>query len=88
MAFDVAYKTVELLPAFFWTCDDCGRDNFDRGRTLMLESIDHADLPELGHMEGVKVWVEVGGSGTLVLTPRLVRCLHCAAEFEIDSSVT
>lgn len=37
-------KNVELHPAFFWICDDCGRDNFVRCRTLADEEVEVESL--------------------------------------------
>jgi hypothetical protein len=39
-------KTVELIPAYVWDCDHCGRENFQRAisRVLRPDSPDDADV--------------------------------------------
>jgi len=77
-------RTVELAQAFVWTCDDCGRDNFERGTVMPPGAINPAGIcmesPE--QAEAIQEWLESGGSGDFVMQPARVRCRHCNAEFE------
>jgi hypothetical protein len=77
-------RTVELFQAFLWTCDDCGRDNFERGITVAPESISREDLPVgVGiDTEAIQEWMENGCHGDWVTNPSKVRCSHCGSEFE------
>lgn len=77
-------RTVELVQAFVWTCDECGQDNFERAITLAPESIDPDDLPSTGGMdpEEVREWLEEGGQGVWVTAPTHVKCRHCGTEFD------
>jgi hypothetical protein len=79
-------RTVELLRAFLWTCDDCGRDNFERAVTISPESIDPENLPEVPGLdrETLQEWIESGGQGEWVTAPRHVRCKHCNARFDVS----
>jgi hypothetical protein len=78
-------RTVELVQAFLWTCEECGRDNFERAITLESESIDPDDLPEAAGTdpETVREWLQSGGEGAWVTAPSHVRCQHCGAEFDV-----
>jgi hypothetical protein len=76
-------KTVELVQAFLWTCDGCGRDNFERGVTIDIEAIDvdrfPASSPEATEL--IRDWIEAGGETRFVERPDHVRCRHCGAGF-------
>ena len=74
-------RTVDLVQAFMWTCDDCGRDNFERAITLAPESVDPNDLPDSVDPEMIQEWAEVGGNGLLAMGPDRVQCCHCGAKF-------
>jgi hypothetical protein len=79
-------RTVELAQAFLWTCDDCGRDNFERAVTVGPESLEGQEVAELAlHVAGEAnesaqaLGIEVGGDW--LMAPRRVKCQHCRAEF-------
>ena len=63
-------NTVELHPAFFWDCDQCGRQNFERGVT---------------HEGPIDTTLEFTMlDGILVKGPSTVTCPHCGASFETE----
>jgi hypothetical protein len=76
-------RTVELIQAFLWTCEDCGRDNFERGITISPESIDPEDPPDTpgADPDTIRDWLEAGGEGGFVVAPDQVKCRHCGSEF-------
>jgi len=76
-------RTVELVQAFLWTCDECGRDNFERSVTVAPESIDPDDLPDVPGLDSdtIREWLETGG-GEWVTAPQHVKCQHCGSEFD------
>jgi hypothetical protein len=74
-------RTVELVQAFLWTCDDCGRDNFERAITVSPESISPDNLPESVDPEILEQWTSAGGEGCFMMAPDRVKCSHCQAEF-------
>ena len=80
MATGERLRAVELFQAFFWTCDDCGRDNFERGITISPETISLDDLPDTIDPK-IQDWREAGGSGLFVQAPTQVKCQHCSATF-------
>lgn len=84
MATGEGLRAVELFQAFVWTCDDCGRDNFERGVTVAPESIPLDDLPDSVDPEMVEAWREAGGSGSFVMSPTRVKCQHCSATFGVE----
>lgn len=77
--------TVELHSAFFWTCDQCGKDNFERGITVAPETIDMNDLPESVDPEMVKEWFDGGGEGSFIMSPTDVQCRFCSEQFKVES---
>lgn len=71
--------SVELHMAFFWICDDCGRDNFVRSVAVKPEEMDArtlADLEERGFYDP-----DVCIEGQFQSRPDRVTCAHCNAEF-------
>jgi hypothetical protein len=64
-------RTVELIPAFEWTCPRCGRHHF--ARVVRLE-------PE-NHPEEYAEARDGGLEGDLCIAPVTVRCPPCHAEF-------
>lgn len=81
MASGEGMRTVELVQAFVWTCDDCGRDNFERAVTVAPESISADDLPDGIDPEMMREWAESGGEGAFAMAPDRVLCRHCTASF-------
>ncbi len=81
MATGEGVRTTELVQAFLWTCDDCGRDNFERAITIAPESINQGDLPSGLDADDLREWAQQGGNGLLAMAPDRVRCGHCRAEF-------
>jgi hypothetical protein len=68
-------KKVELLPAFFWYCDDCGEENFCRsfqptiGEAELKELFD--DLPDIDD-----------GGWDFFEQPTEVVCKRCKQKYE------
>jgi hypothetical protein len=83
-------QTVELLPAFMWVCDSCGRDNFERCRRVDPESIEGTELFAEVAAENAELAEDLGESltvgGEFLAAPQRVKCGHCGAEYatEID----
>jgi protein-arginine kinase activator protein McsA len=66
---------VELLPAFFWICNECGSDNFERGLVAEMsesEMIDVREELELSEFEEVE----------LIGHPEMVTCKECGTEYK------
>ena len=61
---------VELHQAFLWTCEECGRDNFERAITHEPGDDDEDEIPE-------------GFEGVWLTAPTEVTCKHCGEEFDI-----
>lgn len=68
---------VELLPAFHWTCEECGRSHFGRAIAVPDE-----EAREILEDEGVteEDFEEFGGS--VMAIPDVVSCEDCGASFE------
>jgi hypothetical protein len=75
---------VELHQAFTWTCESCGRDNFERGVTVAPESVDLDELPDTEETESIRMWIAEGGEGVFVVAPDWVTCGHCGERFETE----
>lgn len=85
----VAAKVVELYPAFAWTCDGCGRDNFARGRRIEPESDEFREVNELvQHAQAeMNEHAEVFGmtvGGDWLTAPSEVTCPHCGTAFATE----
>lgn len=68
-------EPVELRPAYAWTCNECGRDNFCNG---IIAEFSPEDLEELRQEHGI----ESHETGDWMSMPETVTCQHCQAEFE------
>lgn len=62
-------KPVELHQAYMWTCEACGRDNFERAIELSPEQVAGMDLPYQA------------SEGTWLTSPSEVTC-QCGQTFE------
>lgn len=65
---------VEIRPAFEWTCDECGRNNFSSA------TIRNATPEEMAEA------LEFGESVEVISVPTEVECSFCGCEFEVDDS--
>lgn len=80
-------RTIEIRQAFAWTCEDCGRDQFERAIVVQPEEIDPEDIPVgTADAEEIREWIEHGGSGDFLRAPASVRCRHCGAEFGTEDA--
>lgn len=70
--------TAELRPAFEWTCDHCGHDQFTRAIVVAIESI---NLDECD--DEIREWIESGESGHFVRSPDQVKCGDCGREYVV-----
>lgn len=70
----MAHK-VEMLPAYWWMCDACGRDNFERGVVPSLSPADEESVKE-------QLGVDVLDTGVLLTYPDSVTCAYCQTSFE------
>lgn len=70
-------QTIELRPAYEWTCPECGRDNFERAVVAEMSAEEDAELrAEHG--------VESERAGEWLLGPVEVECPHCEAVFRTE----
>lgn len=67
-------ERVELRPAYEWTCEACGRDNFTRG---LVREMSPEDLYQLR----IEYGVEECAIGNFVCVPPTVKCQGCGSEF-------
>jgi rubrerythrin len=71
--------SVELHPAFLWTCDECGRDSFARAILVDPESLDAADRERLDAILG-----EGWDGAEALMAPAEVTCPYCGATYEAE----
>ena len=62
--------TAELLPAYFWICRECGRENF--GRMVRAANL----APEIAEEDPEGEWL---------LAPEYVKCDGCGTTFETET---
>jgi hypothetical protein len=67
-------KTVELIPAHFWQCDNCGCENFVR--SIVAEFSDD-EIAEMKLDHGIDVLAE----GHFLTKPTEVECASCLERF-------
>lgn len=74
---------VELVPAFCWTCEACGQDNFERAIVYDREAIDSGDIPvhESPDFEAAEAWEDAGHAVVWMAGPDRVECAFCRARF-------
>lgn len=67
-------RRVELHPALFFVCDECGRDSFIRAPRPVLTDEERV---ELAQDHGIDPWSPV----EMFSQPTVVTCDHCGEEF-------
>ena len=76
-------QTVELSPAYLWDCPECGRENFQRAVSVVLDPSDPDDAATIRDMHGIEDHDPIPENfGVRMQTrPDRVTCRHCGAEF-------
>lgn len=67
-------QSVELVPAFVWTCPKCGVDKFERA---ILVELSAEEMEELQEEQGV----EPEETGSFLTSPQKVTCDKCKQTF-------
>ena len=70
-------EKIELRPAYVWTCEECGIDNFEN--CVVLELSD-AEMEELRGEHGIADEDE----GVFIGMPDVVTCKACKTTFESE----
>lgn len=78
---DTERREVEIHPAYMWTCDDCGNDNFEYMVIVEMSEDDAREMMER-HGGDPDDW----RTGMLVSSPDDVECEHCGAKFTTKDS--
>lgn len=81
-------RKVELVQAFLWTCDECGRDQFERAINIDSEAMEGSEAAELvdaavSELRNVSVDLGIHVGGNWFIAPDHVKCNHCGSEFEV-----
>lgn len=70
-------EEVELHQAFFWTCNQCGKDNFIYAVTVRLSEEQVQEVvKERGGTE------DFWRNGAYLQTPNKVTCKFCSAQYK------
>lgn len=72
-------EKVEIHPACFWICPDCGRNNFEH---VITEEFSEDDRDVIDGVQELLFGFCTGGD--VVLEPTDVTCPHCGESFESD----
>jgi len=84
----IVLKTInidDLRPAFAWTCDDCGRDNYGNLIAPEMSKEEHEEI--VREQYGLNDWESVPeDSGKLLLMPANVECIHCQSCFKTENN--
>jgi hypothetical protein len=81
---------VELRPAYTWTCDECGRDQFERGFVFDTSVADDheiqtlCDKADISREEYEAICNAEGEGGMFMMSPKSVTCSACLAKFEVE----
>lgn len=73
---------VELRPAYQWTCDSCGSDNFES--CVVAEFSDEDRIEQAKRMGVIEEWEENVPDmldGEFVTYPDNVKCKSCSTEY-------
>ena len=70
-------ETIELLPAFEWICEECGKNNYvsaikSEDPDLIKRFREHFDISEDKEAE-------------LLMQPTKVTCEHCSVSFDVEA---
>jgi len=75
--------TVEMRPAYEWTCDSCGRNQFESAMAADFGDADRlAAAKEAGLVDEFADEIPDELTGDFVTYPDSVTCRHCGALFE------
>lgn len=73
---------VEMRPAYEWTCEVCGRNNFESGVVCELTNEDRIDQARfMGLIDEFAEMVPEELQGEYVSYSDSVTCPHCQSEF-------
>ena len=78
-------KEVELVQAWTFACEECGRDNFVRCISAKLSPDDEEDarvMRELMHLD-VHEEIPEGAGGEFATQPNVVVCEFCRTKFNV-----
>jgi hypothetical protein len=72
---------VELRHAFIWTCENCGRDHFERAIELDHEAVRESLKREVANVGKVLDKAGLSHGGSFVMEPTHVACSFCGATY-------
>lgn len=76
-------RKVEMLAAYEWTCDGCGRNSFESAIVAEMSPEDRvAQARQMGLMREFDAEIPEELLGEYVTYPENVTCRHCGATFE------
>ena len=71
---------IQLRPAFEWTCEKCGTDNFERAMIRECTPQEFAEAVESGDVDPD----ETSDSFEMIAMPIDVKCIRCSTEYEAE----
>jgi len=76
---------VQIRPAYEWTCDNCGRNNFVSAIVADFDESDRLQVAiDLGLLDPFETEVPEELTGDFVTYPYEVECSHCGSEYEVE----
>lgn len=74
---------VEMRPAYQWTCDNCGRDQFESAMVAEFSEEDRLETAkQIGLVDEFCTEIPEDMTGDFVTHPEHVKCNVCGHEFE------
>lgn len=78
-----AEAKIELRSAFLWTCDNCGRDQFERAVEADIEMLPEADREAIRSHPGI----DMDASGfDFLMKPTRVACEVCGSAYAVEET--
>lgn len=80
-------RTAELIPAYVWDCDHCGRENFQRAVSRLLNGDNPAEAVLIRAIEGMPPDAPVppGWKYRFMTEPERVACRACKTIFRSET---
>jgi len=76
---DQDLESVELLPAFYWICQECGKNQYQHAIHVEMSA---EDMQEVLEDLGIDI-AEQLGSGEFLKIPTIVECKDCSSRFKV-----
>lgn len=71
---------IDLMQAFAWICDNCGKKNFEAAIGMDVDPEKERNIKE--NISECSLWIDMLGG--FYMAPEMVRCDKCKTEYEVN----